>query len=96
MATIRDRDGLYNRPAAVTLTEVPGQRVGLSGTEEMFSRWASSGCEPSDLTATQVLSGLRDRNYMGETVEEQYVEAVQARYAYRLRRSRRETFNAQG
>jgi hypothetical protein len=87
---------LCNRAAAVTFIEVLGQRVGLSGTEELFSRWGSAGWEPSDLTATQVLSGLRDRNYVGEAVEEQYVEAVRARYAYWLRRSRRETSNAQG
>jgi hypothetical protein len=96
VATIRYRDCLCNRPAAVTLIEAPGQRVGLSGTEKLFSRWASSGWDPSDLTATQVLSGLRDRNCVGEAVEEQYVEAVRARYVYRLRRSRRETSNAQG
>jgi hypothetical protein len=96
VATIRDGDCLCNRPAGVIFIEVLGQRVGLSGTEELFSRWGRTGWKPSDLTAAQVLSGLRDRNYVGEAVEEQYVEAIRACYAHWLCRSRRETSNAQG
>lgn len=96
MAVIRDGDCLCNRPAAVNLVEVLGQRVGLSGTEELFSRWGIKGWEPSVLTAAQILSGLRERNYVSETAAAAYVEAVRAAYALWRRCAGKETPHAQG
>lgn len=89
-------DCLCNRPAGVTFIEVMGQRIGLSGTEELFSRWAAEGRKPEELEAGEILSGLRERNYVSRSVERHYVEAVRAAYARRLRRAEKAAADAQG
>jgi hypothetical protein len=80
MSGIRDGDCLCNRPAGVTFVVVQGQRVGLSGTEELFKAWLQAGREPSGLSAGEVLTGVRKRNYVSAPVEDAYVEAVRSAY----------------
>ncbi len=53
MVMIPDGDCLCNRPAGVTFVEVLGQRVGLSGAEELFRRWQQNGRKPPRLAAAK-------------------------------------------
>ncbi|MBN1838106.1 MAG: hypothetical protein JW820_19770 [Spirochaetales bacterium] len=81
MSGIRDGDCLCNRPAGVSFLQVLGQRVGVAGAEELFRRWEQAGREPAELTAEEVLAGLRERNYVSAAVEGGYVEAARCEYA---------------
>jgi len=81
MAGIRDGDCLCNRSAGVSFLEIQGQRVGISGAEQLFRAWQAAGREPADLQAAEILAGLRDRNYVSAAAEGPYVEAARAAYA---------------
>jgi hypothetical protein len=81
MSEIRDGDCLRNRPAGVTFLRVLGQRVGVSGAEELFRRWLQAGRQPGGLSAEEVLAGVRERNYVSTAAEDAYVEAIRTAYA---------------
>jgi hypothetical protein len=81
MSGVRDGDCLCNRPAGVSFLQVLGQRVGISGAEELFRRWLQAGRQPAGLSAEEVLAGVRERNYVSAAVEGAYVEAIRAAYA---------------
>ncbi len=81
MSGIRDRDCLCNHPAGVTFFEILGQRVGISGAQELFRRWLQAGREPAGLSPAEVLAGVRERNYVSALAERAYVEAVRSAYA---------------
>jgi len=71
----------------VTYLVVLGQRVGLRGIEGLFSRWESEGREPEDLRDVEILSALRERNYLSDAAAPAYAEAARGAYAGRFRRS---------
>jgi len=92
---ISDGDCLCNRPSGEIFVEVLGQRVGLSGIEELFKRWHETGREPSELSITEVLTTIREKNHISETVEYAYVEAVRTYYAAWLKRIKKDSQNAE-
>jgi len=73
-------DCLCNRPAGVSFLEAMGQRVGISGAQELFRRWLQAGREPAELQAAEVLAGVRERNYVNSAAGGVYVEAVCGAY----------------
>jgi hypothetical protein len=81
MSGVRDGDCLCDRPAGVSFLQILGQRVGVSGAEELFGRWQQAGREPAGLSAEEVLAGLRERNYVSASVEGAYAESARDAYA---------------
>ena len=92
---ISDGNCLCNRPSGVMFIEILGQRVGLSGAEDLFSRWRTTDRKPSDLSNKEILTGLREKNYVSQAVESSYTEAVRTCYAAWLKRNRKGSQNAQ-
>jgi len=80
---IREGDCLCNRFPGVTYVEVLGQRVGLSGAEALFARWAAEGLGPEELPVARILVELREKSYVAEAAAPQYAEAVRGAYAQR-------------
>jgi len=72
---------LCNSPPGVMFIEILGQRVGLSGVEDLFSRWRKTDREPSDLSKKEIHTGLREKISVSEAVESSYTEAVRTCYA---------------
>ncbi|UCF98355.1 MAG: hypothetical protein JSV89_02185 [Spirochaetaceae bacterium] len=69
--------------------EILGQRVGLSGVEDLFSRWRTTDREPSNLSKKEILTGLREKNYVSEAVESGYTEAMRTCSSTWLNRNRK-------
>ena len=45
----------------VTFLQVRGQRIGISGTQELFTRWLQAGREPAELSAADAcVRAIRD------------------------------------
>lgn len=78
---VRDGDCICNRSPGVTFLDVLGQRVGVSGAEALFARWAAEGLEPERVPAERILAGLRERNYVAEAAAPHYAEAARGAYA---------------
>ena len=94
-SVIPDGDCLCNRPLEVTFIEILGQRIGLSGVEDLFRRWQITDREPPDLSDKDVLTAVREKNYVSGSVARAYVEAVRTQYATWLNRSRKGSQNAE-
>ena len=90
-----DGNCLCNRPSGVMFIEILDRRVGLSGVEDLFSRWRTTDREPSDLSKKEILTGLQKKNYVSEAVESSYTEAVRACYVAWLKRNRKGNQNAE-
>ena len=60
---------------------VGGTPVGVAGLEETFRNWLADGKKAQDLQKAQVLEALRKHNYIIPRLEEEYAEAIKARYA---------------
>jgi hypothetical protein len=72
-----------NPEAGLTRLTVAGAQVGLSGLEELFAQWRALGLQAAELSDSEILAGLRRRNYVSRGVETQYAAAVLALYARR-------------
>jgi hypothetical protein len=70
-----------NSESGLTRLTVAGTQVGLSGLEELFAQWRSSGRGAAELSDREILAGLRRRNYVSRGGETQYAAAVLALYA---------------
>lgn len=88
-------DCLCNRPSGVPFVEILGQRLGLSRVEELFRRWQIMDRELSDLSDNGILTAVREKNYISETVEYAYVETLRTHYAAWLKQSGKGSQNAE-
>jgi len=78
---IRDGDCLCNRPTGVTLVDIAGRRIGISGAEELYRDWLQAGKDPAGLSDEEVLASLRESNYVSSSVEGAYAEAIRSAYS---------------
>ena len=63
---------------------VGGVQVGIAGLEEVFQIWQAAGKKAQDLTKDQIIPIIRKYNYVVPRLEDEYAEAIKARYsAYR-------------
>jgi hypothetical protein len=60
---------------------VGGVQVGVAGLEDIFRSWLADGKKAKDLPKEQVLKAVRKHNYIIPRLEEEYAEAIKARYA---------------
>jgi hypothetical protein len=55
--------------------------VGIAGLEGVFQGWQASGKKARDLTNDQIIQAIRKQNYVISRLEDEYAEAIKARYA---------------
>ncbi len=60
---------------------VDGSAVGVVGLDDIFRSWLRAGKGVQDLANEQVLQEIRKKNYVAAGKEDQYAEAIKARYA---------------
>jgi hypothetical protein len=54
--------------------------VGIAGLEEVFQGWQVAGKRAQDLTKDQIIQAIRKYNYVIPHLEDEYAEAIKARY----------------
>jgi hypothetical protein len=60
---------------------VGGASVGIAGLADSFRSWLASGKKAQDLTKEQIIQAIRKYNYIIPRLEDEYAEAIKARYA---------------
>ena len=60
---------------------VGGVQVGVAGLEDIFRTWQAAGKKVQDLTKEQIIRAIRKHNYIIPRLEDEYAEAIKARYA---------------
>lgn len=60
---------------------VGGSPVGIAGLEEVFHGWLAVGKKAQDLTNGQIIQAIRKHNYILPRMEDEYADAIKARYA---------------
>ena len=60
---------------------VGGSQVGMVGLDDIFRSWLEAGKKIQDLSREQILLAIRKGNYIAPRSEDEYAEAIKARYA---------------
>jgi hypothetical protein len=63
------------------MIHVGNQRGGIIGLEEIFNQWSAREKTPSSLEEDEVIQEIRNRNYVCDHMEREYVDAVRTAYA---------------
>ena len=59
---------------------VGGLQVGIVGLNDIFRSWLEAGKKIQDLSNEQILQAVRKGNYIVPGREDEYAEAIKARY----------------
>ena len=60
---------------------IGGSPVGIAGLEEVFQGWQAGGNKAQDLTKDKIIQAIRKHNYIIPRMEDEYADAIKARYA---------------
>ena len=70
-----------NSPGDIRFIVVNGQRTGITGLLDVFELWMAEDLQHSALSDEDIISEVRKFNYISESAEAEYIDAVRREYA---------------